>query len=68
MTWSFRSGAASAAFALLALAGCGGGDHSPVERRTEFGVLVGTDDSATNGTFNWKGIPFAKAPVGVLRG
>ena len=53
--------------ALLALAGCGGGDHSAVERRTEFGVVVGTDDSAANGTFNWKGIPFAKAPVGDLR-
>jgi len=67
MTWSFRSGAACAALALLALAGCGGGDHSAVERRTEFGVVVGTDDSATNGTFNWKGVPFAKAPVGDLR-
>jgi para-nitrobenzyl esterase len=67
MTWSFRRGAACAALALLALAGCGGSDRSPVERRTEFGVVVGTDDSAANGTFNWKGIPFAKAPVGELR-
>ena len=52
---------------MLALAGCGGSDRSPVERRTEFGVVVGNDDSATNGTFNWKGMPFAKAPVGDLR-
>ena len=68
MTWTFRTGAAGAALAAaLALAGCGGSDHSPIERRTEFGVVVGTDDSQTNGTFNWKGIPFAKAPVGDLR-
>jgi len=68
MTWTFRTGAACAALAAtLALAACGGSDHSPTERRTEFGVVVGTDDSATNGTFNWKGIPFAKAPVGDLR-
>jgi para-nitrobenzyl esterase len=67
MTWSFRRGAACAALTLLVLAGCGGSDRSPEERRTEFGVVVGTDDSATNGTFNWKGIPFAKAPVGDLR-
>ena len=38
-----------------------------MERQTEFGVVVGTDDSATNGTYNWKGVPFAKAPVGDLR-
>ena len=67
MNWTFHTGAACAALAVLALAGCGGSDNSPVERRTEFGVVVGTDDSQTNGTFNWKGVPFAKAPVGELR-
>ena len=67
MNWTFRTGAACAALAALALAGCGGSDSSPVERRTEFGVVVGTDNSATSGTYAWKGVPFAKAPVGDLR-
>ena len=67
MTWTFRTGAACAALAVLALAGCGGSDHSPVERKTEFGVVVGTNGSETDGTYNWKGVPFAKAPVGDLR-
>ena len=67
MNWTVHTGAACAALAVLALAGCGGSDNSPVERRTEFGVVMGTDDSQTNGTFNWKGVPFAKAPVGELR-
>jgi len=67
MTWTFRTGAAGVALAVLALAGCGGSDHSPVERKTEFGVVVGTNGSETDGTYNWKGVPFAKAPVGDLR-
>jgi len=67
MTWTFRTGAACAAMTVLALAGCGGSDHSPVERKTELGVVVGTNDSETNGTYNWKGLPFARAPVGDLR-
>ena len=67
MTRSFRSGAACAAFAVIALAGCGGDNGNPVERRTEFGVVVGTNDAKVDGTYNWTGIPFAKAPVGDLR-
>jgi para-nitrobenzyl esterase len=67
MSWTFRTGAACAVLAVLALAGCGGSDSSPTERRTEFGVVVGTNDADANGTFNWKGVPFAKAPVGDLR-
>jgi Carboxylesterase family len=45
----------------------GAGAQSPAERRTEFGIVVGTDDSATSGTYAWKGVPFAKPPVDVLR-
>ena len=67
MTWTFRTGAAFAALSVLALAGCGGDDHSPVERQTVFGTVVGTDNSATSGTYAWKGVPFATAPVGDLR-
>jgi para-nitrobenzyl esterase len=51
-----------------ALAACGGSDDPPpTERTTDYGVVVGTDDSAKSGTYAWKGIPFAKAPVGALR-
>ena len=45
-------------------------DHATVpatQRTTVAGVVVGTDNSATTGTYAWKGIPFAKAPVGDLR-
>lgn len=42
-------------------------DDSGVERQTRFGPIVGNDDSDTTGTYSWKGVPFAKAPVGDLR-
>jgi para-nitrobenzyl esterase len=45
-----------------------GHDRSPnLERHTRFGPIVGSDDSDSNGTYAWKGVPFAKAPVGALR-
>jgi para-nitrobenzyl esterase len=41
--------------------------QSPVLRATAYGPVQGNDDSATNGTYSWKGVPFAKPPVGALR-
>jgi len=42
--------------------------HQPTtERETRFGKIVGVDDSAGTGTYAWKGVPFAKPPVGDLR-
>jgi para-nitrobenzyl esterase len=38
-----------------------------MERVTRFGKVVGVDDSAASGTHAWKGVPFAKPPVGELR-
>ncbi len=55
--------AASLAFMLQA---CGGSDSAPLQRATSFGQVLGSNDS-TSGTYSWKGIPFAKPPVGALR-
>ena len=57
--------AVAAAFLLTA---CGGSDgNDPVLRDTAYGKVRGLDNSATTGTYAWKGIPFAKPPVGDLR-
>src|SRR6185369_2277629 len=56
----------------LGLAGCGGSDStdstataSPV-RSTEFGQIEGVVETDGN-TISWRGVPFAKPPVGTLR-
>ena len=41
--------------------------QADVERRTRFGPVVGVDDAAVNGTHAWKGVPFARPPVGEWR-
>lgn len=57
-----------AASALL-LVGCAHpGPGAPgAQRSTTLGPVVGVDASATEGTFSWKGVPFAAPPVGALR-
>lgn len=40
---------------------------APVLRHTSFGAVVGSDDAKHSGTYAWKGVPFAKPPVGALR-
>lgn len=55
--------------ALMLLQAC---SHTPntaptTQRMTAFGPVIGADDSATTGTYSWKGVPFARAPVGALR-
>ena len=64
-----RIGAACAVFAaVFALSACGGADGPPSEQRdTAYGTVVGNNDAAANGTYSWKGIPYAKSPVGILR-
>lgn len=42
-------------------------DPPDIERHTHFGKVVGVDDSRDTGTIAWKGVPFAKPPVGALR-
>lgn len=57
-----------AAVSVLAMAGCGGGSGLvPEVRETAYGNVRGVDDSAVTGTYAWKGIPFARPPVGELR-
>ena len=59
----------------LALAGCvamtacfdSDDDLPPTVRETAFGQIEGSDDSTSTGTYAWKGVPFAKPPVGALR-
>ena len=42
--------------------------HSdPTLRVTTFGPVRGVDEQATTGTWAWKGLPFARPPVGALR-
>ena len=38
-----------------------------MERSTIYGPVVGVDESAGSGAHAWKGLPFAKPPVGALR-
>ena len=51
------------------LSGCAAGPSvlPPLQRTTTSGPVVGHDDSAANGTWAWKGVPYASAPVGDLR-
>lgn len=68
MTLRRLLGAALTLAAAIALNGCGGSDDpQPTVRATSFGRVQGSDDSATSGTYAWKGVPFAKAPTGALR-
>lgn len=62
----FRWAAACLALSLPFIAAAGPHDGKTA-RQTQFGPIVGNDDTSTNGTYSWKGVPFAKAPVGDLR-
>ena len=58
--------------ACLTLAACGGGGSAetqtgPEIRQIAQGTIKGRNDAATNGTYAWKGIPFAQPPVGARR-
>ncbi|WP_198673148.1 carboxylesterase/lipase family protein [Simplicispira lacusdiani] len=66
--WCGRRMAAVLAAVLVAgCAGMGTRQAAPEVRETRYGVVRGQDDSARSGTYAWKGIPFAKPPVGNLR-
>ena len=68
MNLNRRFGAGILLAASAVLGACGGSDDlPPTTRDTTFGRVDGVDDSGRSGTYAWKGIPFAKAPVGALR-
>ena len=51
----------------LLLVACGGSSgDDPLLRKTALGEVQGAADAASS-TYTWKGIPFAKPPVGALR-
>lgn len=64
-----RTLAAIALSSLVLLAGCASlpGAGGGIQRSTSLGPVAGVDASRTDGTFNWKGVPFAAPPVGALR-
>ncbi|MBK7507384.1 MAG: carboxylesterase family protein [Comamonadaceae bacterium] len=57
---------AGAIGAALLLSACGDGGNDPLLRKTHLGDIRGAVDIAS-ATYSWKGIPYAKAPVGALR-
>jgi para-nitrobenzyl esterase len=58
---------AAALAALLSSGWAWGESASPVKRVTSLGVVVGNDDASSNGTWSWKGVPYARPPVAELR-
>ena len=61
-------GAALTSLVAAAVSACGNSDDNrPDLRATQYGQIQGVNDSAGTGTYAWKGIPFAKAPVDSLR-
>jgi para-nitrobenzyl esterase len=64
-TASSNAAALAGAPAPLALLTKGGDDR--LRRVTQYGPVLGLDQSASSGTLAWLGIPYAKPPVGELR-
>ncbi|MEJ8815005.1 carboxylesterase family protein [Variovorax ureilyticus] len=62
-----KAGLVAGCVALLSQTPCWALGRADVMRDTQFGKVVGIDDSDRTGTLAWKGVPFAKPPVGDLR-
>nr|WP_230944667.1 carboxylesterase family protein [Burkholderia cepacia] len=57
----------SACVTVLLLSACGATSDPPELRTTQYGNIQGINDTANTGTYAWKGIRFAKPPIGPLR-
>lgn len=57
---------AGAALLLVLVAGCAtvAPSQPAMQRSTHYGPVIGSDDASATGTWSWKGIPYARAPVG----
>ena len=66
MTRIFLAGAIAVLALLHGCAHIPGTPHA-LQRDTSFGPVVGADASASEGAYSWKGVPFARPPVGDLR-
>jgi para-nitrobenzyl esterase len=57
------------AIALMLTQGCAlpAGDTPATQRATSVGTVLGVDQSASEGIYSWKGVPYAQPPVGALR-
>lgn len=64
-----RRSAAAMLMAMALLSGCAGlRDATPaLQRDTAFGPVLGASAGATQGTLSWKGVPYARPPLGVWR-
>jgi para-nitrobenzyl esterase len=62
---TIRAAGVAALLGLQVLAGPAAGQDS-LQRETRFGPVVGAADAA-GGTVSWKGVPFARPPLGELR-
>ena len=60
---------AGAALLLVLVAGCAtvAPPRPALQRDTPWGPVIGIDDVRATGTWSWKGIPYARAPVGKER-
>lgn len=60
---------AGVVFLMVLMAGCAmvAGPKPAMQRNTTSGPVIGSDDATGSGTWNWKGVPYARAPVGDLR-
>lgn len=61
--WATRAGAA---LLMVLVAGCAtvGPPWPAMQRHTQWGPVIGSDDARATGTWRWTGIPYARAPVG----
>jgi para-nitrobenzyl esterase len=70
MNLKSRSKAVLIVSLVAVLGACGGSDtdiDNPMLVTTTYGAVRGNNDATTTGAYSWKGIPFAKAPLGALR-